>query len=128
MKRIAIAALAAACSLGAQARCITNWPWQIPTEHDRQTQYLHKLGHTAGSALVTAGVAWATDDVRLGVLAGISVGAARELYKKNTPGMSCEWSSMTFDAVGVALGAHAASRWLVIPRHDGVVVSYSAHF
>lgn len=127
MKRT-LAVLAAAWALNASAGCITNWPWQVPNTHERQVQYLHKLGHTAGSALVTAGVAWATDDMRLGVAAGIAVGAAREIYKRNTPGMSCEWSSMTFDAVGVALGAKAAQRWLIVPKKDGVFVSFNSRF
>jgi hypothetical protein len=113
----------------AQAKqCIVNWPWQLPTTAERTQQYLHKLGHTAGSALVTAAVAKATEDVRWGVAAGVAVGAIREIYKYEHKGMTCEVSSMAFDLAGVALGAGVASRWLVVPTKGGAQVAYSTRF
>ena len=134
---IALAFLAvlslAGLSTSAQAQtprkqCVVNWPWQIPTSQERTTQYLHKAAHTVGSAAVTMAVAKATESVEWGIAAGITVGAVREVYKYRRAGMTCEWSSMAFDAAGVALGAGVAYRWLVVPTRDGVQVAYSSRF
>jgi hypothetical protein len=108
-------------------QCVSNWPWTAPADQ-RNTQYVHKLAHAGGSALVTMAVAKATDNVGYGIAAGIAVGAVREIYKLEKPGMTCEWSSMAFDAAGVAVGAGVASTWLVTPSKDGVRVFWRGRF
>lgn len=117
-----------ACAAHAGASCIGNWPGSQSDPGARVQQGEHKALHLIGSAAVTAGVAWATDDVRWGIAAGAAVGLAREIQKATSPGMRCEWSSMTYDALGVAVGAYAARRWLVLPQKGGAVVAYSARF
>lgn len=109
-------------------RCVVNWPWQIPTTSERTTQYMHKAAHLLGSAAVTAAVAKATDSVEWGIAAGVAVGAWREIYKYRREGMTCEISSMSFDAAGVLLGAGVASKWLVTPQRDGVQITYVSRF
>lgn len=131
MRKLIFAALAACLSFSALANpgpCIVNWPWQIPASQERTTQYIHKSEHAVGSALVTMAVAKATNSVEWGVAAGLTVGAVREFYKIRSPGMACEWSSMAFDAAGVALGAYAVHRWLVLPQPGGIVAAYSVRF
>ncbi|RTL40571.1 MAG: hypothetical protein EKK53_15395 [Burkholderiales bacterium] len=127
---VAISVLACAPALAQEGpkRCIVNWPWQIPTSQERTTQYTHKALHAAGSAAVTMVVSKATDSVEWGIAAGIAVGAVREVYKYRHQGMTCEISSMAFDAAGIAIGAGVAQRWLVVPQRDGVQVAYVARF
>lgn len=110
------------------AACIVNWPWEQPTLDGRIQQHEHKAGHLLGSAAVTAGVTWYTQDVRYGVAAGLAVGAVREIYKASHANMSCEWSSISYDLVGVALGAYLGEKWLIVPKRDGVQVMYSTRF
>lgn len=109
-------------------QCIVNWPWQVTSTGERRVQYRHKALHMLGSAAVTAAVAEATDDVRWGVVAGLAVGAYREIYKYRREGMTCEISSITFDLAGVALGAGVAQTWLVVPQPKGVQIAFSSRF
>lgn len=110
------------------ASCIGNWPGSQRDATVQTQQREHKALHLIGSAVATAGVAWAADDVRWGIAAGAGLGLAREIQKATSPGMRCEWSSMTYDALGIALGAWGASRWIVTPRRQGVQVAWVGRF
>ena len=86
------------------ASCITNWP----TTSQQQGA---KAEHTAMTfAVVTATTAF-TDNLWAGVGVAVALSAAREIEKATTPGWSCEYSSMTFDALGILLGIGAVKYW-----------------
>lgn len=112
----------------ANASCIGNWPGGQPAQWERTQQWGHKALHLDGSAAVTAAAAWATGDVRYGIAAGAVLGLAREVQKATHPGMRCEWSSVTYDAIGIGLGAYGASRWLIVPRKGGLEVAYALRY
>jgi hypothetical protein len=53
-----------------------------------------------------------------GLAAGVALGAAREKQKLNM-GFNCEWTSIAFDAAGVALGYTASKHWHFAPMDSG---------
>lgn len=96
-----------------------------------------KAGHAAGSAAIVfatnAAVRQFTPTAfaaapEMGVWPGIVAGAVREVDKATLGhGYSCEWSSMAYDALGIALGV-TATHWLLIPAPRGATVAYSREF
>jgi hypothetical protein len=83
--------------------------------------------HLVGNAVVVSGVAWGPGNLWYGLAAGLAVSAAREEYKHLTPGESCEYNSMIWDAAGMAIGA-AGYHWVIEPRQHGAVLAYSRTF
>lgn len=112
MKALAIA-LSVAC---APALACTSTEWNSSNKH------LHLVG-TAGVTLLTATI---TQNVWWGVGAGTFVSLAREWEKKSAGG-DCEYSSLAWDAAGIAIGAYG-SHWTIKPTHGGVAVAYSKEF
>lgn len=86
----------------------------------------HKKVHFVGSAAVTLIGIQVTQSVWEGVAIGAAVGLAREAYKVHAGGQ-CEWSSMAWDAAGIALGA-AGSHWLVTKNGATTTVQYVRAF
>jgi hypothetical protein len=62
-----------------------------------------------------------------GFLAGLAVGAAREVYKVRHGGR-CEYSSMAYDIAGSVLGSYSANRWYIAPSKKSLSVGYIAQF
>ena len=88
----------------------------------------HKMLHLAGNAALVSFVSVATNDPIKGVVAGVLVSAAREYEKASGVGTACEYSSMAWDAAGIALGYYVSNKWLIVPQKDGVVVGYHTTF
>jgi hypothetical protein len=86
----------------------------------------HKKVHFGGEALVTLIGAQVTQSMPAGIAIGVGVGLAREIYKVHHGGQ-CEWSSMAWDAAGIALGATAA-HWLVFNDGRTTTVAYATRF
>jgi hypothetical protein len=120
MKALLLAGLLAATD--ANAACLNNWEvLKTPIGRD------HKAIHLLGSAGVTYLVSEATGNVWMGVAAGAAVGLAREKEKIDFGG-SCEWTSIAFDAAGVALGYTASKHWHFRPLSGGWQVDYTLQF
>jgi hypothetical protein len=111
-------------SSAANARCITG-PW-LST---------NKTLHAVGNATIVLGTdaafkQWAPETFEahpyIGLIPAIALSTAREVYKTRHGG-SCEYASMTYDALGMAVGA-AGTHWLLLPQPHGLQVSYSKSF
>ena len=98
----------------ANAGCIAGEPFSA-----------NKAVHMGGTALIAGFVTAKSESPWLGFGAGLAVGAVREAYKANHPGMRCEYSSMTWDVAGSALGAHLANKIYLTPTRGGVAVALS---
>ena len=115
-------------STKAQAEsCIGNWYGDQVTAADKSLYLQHKPLHLLGNAALTAGAAWATNNVWIGVAAGIGASAYREHWKLDH-GFRCERSSMAYDAAGVLIGALGAQHWLIVPMPQGLQVTYATNF
>jgi len=87
----------------------------------------NKLLHLAGTAAVTTTAAVLTDDVKLGIVAGISVGLIRELYKESN-GSRCELSSMVHDTIGLIAGIHLSEYLLISKDNNKISIFYNTKF
>ncbi|HYP30900.1 MAG TPA: hypothetical protein VES00_03475 [Burkholderiaceae bacterium] len=62
----------------------------------------------------------------LGIVPALAMSAMRE-FDKSRMGGRCEYSSMVYDATGIAFGA-ASTRWLLLPEPRGVQFAYTQSF
>jgi hypothetical protein len=94
-----------------------------------------KTMHAAGTAAVVFGTDYAVsklspdtfrDMAYIGLLPGLGMAFMRE-FDKNSMGGRCEWASIAYDALGLAVGA-ASTRWLLLPEAHGVTVAYVRAF
>ncbi len=88
----------------------------------------NKVAHATGTFAATVVITALTKNDLIGAGAGILAGAYREGQKIMTPGESCEWSSMAYDAVGVVMGFYIGEHWIVAPTKGGASVQYSRGF
>lgn len=88
---------------------------------------VHKSIHLLGTALVASGVTIATENAKLGLLAGVAVGAVREAYKERT-GNKCEYYSIAYDLAGATIGSYSTYKWYVVPKKGGLSVGYVRAF
>lgn len=95
----------------------------------------HKDLHAIGNAGIVFGVDMALKAEApetferypyLGLVPAVLTSAGRELWKEKHGG-SCEWSSITYDAAGMAVGA-AGTHWLLVPQDKGILVAYYKAF
>jgi hypothetical protein len=82
----------------------------------------NKFVHLAGTAFVTSAVTLSTKDATLGIMAGVGTGLIREFYKIDHNGR-CEWASVAYDAVGIALGSYG-SRVVIAPHWIGYQIEF----
>lgn len=119
-----LAALALAMPHSAHAACIVTGP-----NPGSAQQIEHKLGHTLINFTAVTATTALTDNVWGGVALAVGIDLAREYQKASTPGMRCEYSSMAFDALGIALGVAAVHHWDIGSTRRGEVhVSYTTEF
>ena len=114
MKRAIVAALALACA-PVFAGC-TSTEWNSDNKHF----------HLVGSAVISGTVTYLTKEPWYGIAAGVAAGAYREQWKRSHGG-SCEWSSITWDLAGVALGTGYA-HWLIKRDRGTTYVAYAREF
>jgi hypothetical protein len=111
MNKLALFLLCVA--VNSNAACLSNWEvLHTPIGRD------HKAIHLLGSAAVTYMVAEVSGNPWAGLAAGVALGAAREKQKLNFGG-NCEWTSIAFDAAGVAMGYTASKHWHFAPLDSG---------
>ena len=72
---------------------------------------IDKVLHVAGIFTITI-LFGSWFGLLVGCLVGLVVGAARELYKAFTPGMSMEWMSIACDALGILIAILSAPHLL----------------
>jgi hypothetical protein len=87
----------------------------------------NKMLHFAGTAAVSSVVTATTGNFWYGVGAGLAVGAGREIYKIEMPGMRCEYYSMAYDLVGSLTGAYF-THWYMAPIKGGAAIGYHSEF
>ena len=117
MLKLLVAALCA-CALPAHAGCIIGPVFSTD-----------KALHLFGEAALTAGTTYLTQDWRYGIGAAVAAGWVREAYKAyRIPGGNCEYSSITYDLAGMAIGAALGQHFFVMPKPGGVQVTYSREF
>lgn len=125
MKKLVLAVALAACALSAQAfrvengqfyGCKLNDTWSGPD----------KTKHIAVGAGVGAAVTYASKEPLYGVAATVILAASKEAWDRRGHG-TCSYQDF---AVTVAAGAAASYgvRWFILPRKDGVTVTYNMRF
>lgn len=119
MKHAIILAVAVALSGPAFAgRCTASDAWTGPD----------KTKHLAAGFSIAAGVTAASGSPRAGFLAGVAVGAAKEVYDARHPAAhTCSLQDFLVTTAGAAAGA-AGVGWLLLPKRNGVVVAYAKEF
>lgn len=118
MKKVLLAVFLAATSFNSSAFSCIRGP--LYSEH--------KALHFGGTALISSVVTYETKNPYYGISAGMAAGFVREIYKINTPGMRCEWSSMTYDLAGALVGAYVGQNIVFTKTKDGYHVSWSKNF
>ena len=106
-KRIpTVLALSVAVS-AAGAKCIANDAWTGPD----------KVKHFGAGAAAGAAGTLVFKDARKGLLLGVAVGAAKEVYDTRGHG-TCSLQDFAVTALGAAAGAYGTA-WIVTPRFVG---------
>lgn len=96
----------------------------IVGDHSSVNKSLHLIGN--GVIVITGDSL--TKNEWAGPAAAVAVSAFREVWKSRQPGMSCEYSSITYDLVGIGLGAVVGHHILITPQRGGASVTYTTAF
>lgn len=104
--------LALALSFSANARCISNDAWTGPD----------KTKHFAVGAAIGSVGTLVFKDKYDGILAGVAVGLAKEIYDSRGHG-TCSAQDFAVTALGAMAGAYGTA-WIVSPKFVGVSINF----